>query len=364
MPALEDILGKKLLNLEDAKLLRKIKITKETGVISFSDNDYLGLSQDKRVVAASIKAIKKYGVGAGASRLVTGNHPLYDELESLLTKTKKVDASCVFGSGYLANIGTIPALVGRGDLVVVDRLSHSCIHMGAKLSGSSYKIYLHNSLDNLDNILKKNRNKYINCLIITETIFSMDGDKSPLKEIMNIADKYDSWVMSDDAHGFGTVKSHKTHVQMGTLSKAVGSYGGYVCGSKVLIDYIKTSARSLIYSTALPPGVIGASIETIKIINKDKKLCSKPLKKARLFTSMLGLEAAQSAIVPLIVGSEENALRASKELKEEGFLVIPIRPPTVPKGTSRLRFTFSAIHKDEDIIKMAEFIKKKGWNNV
>ena len=375
MPALDQLLSAKIKRLEEANLLRNIKTTEHIDAIrvirgnkefiSFCSNDYLGLSYDKRLIEASIKATQKYGAGSGASRLVTGSGPLFDELEELLAKKNNTESCCVFGSGYLTNLGVIPALISNNDLIILDKLSHSCMHSGAKLSKASYKIFSYNRLSNLSNILEKNRNKYSNCIVATETIFSMDGDKAPLEDLIEITRKYDCWLMTDDAHGFGVIeKSASADIQMGTLSKAAGSYGGYVCGSKVLIDYLKTTARSLIYSTALPPGVVAASIEAVKIIMQDKELCKKPLRKAKIFTSLLGIKEAESAIVPLVLGDETVALKASADLEKDGFLVTAIRPPTVPAGTARLRFTFSALHKESDIEKLVSLIKKSSWANA
>lgn len=374
MPELDKILEDRVLKLEKQNLKRTIRTTaRHDGVhilrngreyISFSCNDYLGLSHHPEVIKAAIAATKKYGAGAGSSRLITGNNPLYDELENLIAEIKGTEAACVFGSGYLTNIGTISALAGKGDLIIYDRLIHSSIHAGINLSGAIAKPFSHNSSKSASNILSKNRNKYYNCLVITENVFSMDGDVASLKELSEIAGKYDAWLMADDAHGLGVISNMikpKIDVQMGTLSKAVGSYGGYVCGSDTLINYLKTSARSLIYSTALPPSILASSIAALEVIKKDKNLCSKPIQKARLFTKLLGLPEAQSAIVPIILGNENTTLSASEELEKAGFVVVAIRPPTVPNGTSRLRFTFSALHEDRDIKRLAELIRKKGW---
>jgi len=247
-------------------------------------------------------------------------------------------------------------------LIILDRLVHSSIHTGAKLSNAAIKIYSHNDLTSLDKLLKQKRNNYNKCLIITESVFSMDGDIAPIKSLRELAEEHSSWLMTDDAHGFGVVENDgKAHIQLGTLSKAVGCYGGYVCASQNVIDYIKSTARSLIYTTSLPPSVVNSAIAALEIIEKDADLCQKPLKNAQYFTNKLNLPKAQSAIVPLIIGEEVEAVKAAEELEQGGFLVSAMRPPTVPKGTSRLRFTFSAQHKQSDIDKLAKIIKSKEW---
>lgn len=370
MPALDAHLEQRLKLLEAKHLRREPKGTsRKEGVqvvrgdktlISFSCNDYLGLSHHPDVISAAQEAVATYGAGAGASRLVTGNYPLYDELESALAEYKGTQAACVFGSGYLANLGVIPALVGAGDLILADKFSHACMLDAARVSGATLMRFAHNNIEHMKILLAANRTEHQNCLIFTETIFSMDGDAAPLSEMYQLAKEYDAWLMTDDAHGLGIVPPQKAHIQMGTLSKAAGSYGGYVCGSKALIDYIKTSARSLIYSTGLPPASVAASIAALKLIQKDTSLGEKALANARYFTSLLGLPEAQSAIVPVIVKENEKALELSALLEAAGFLVSAIRPPTVPEHTARLRFTFSALHEKRQIEALADILKVEG----
>jgi len=373
MPALDDTLQKKLQLLEAKRLKRSLKETaRASGVkvrragkdlISFSCNDYLGLSRHPGVIAAARDALEKYGAGAGASRLVTGNYPLYDELETALAKYKGTEAACIFGSGYLANIGAIPALVGTGDLMLADKFIHACMVDGARLSSATMMRFAHNNLEHCRMLLEANRAEHHHCLILTETVFSMDGDLAPLTALKKLAKEFDAWLMTDDAHGLGVLPKHKSDadIQMGTLSKAAGSYGGYICGSKTLIDYLKTSARSLIYSTALPPASIAASIAALKIIAHEPKLVEKPLENAKLFTSLMDIKEAESAIVPIILKDNDKALVASALLEEKGFLVAAIRPPTVPEHTARLRFAFSALHEKTQIEAVAGIIKAQGW---
>jgi len=374
MPVLDEVLQQKLALLDAKKQRRALRPSaREGGVIvrragrdlvSFSCNDYLGLSHHPEVQIAAQQAITVFGAGAGASRLITGSHPLYAELELLLANMKNTHAACVFGSGYLANIGVIPALVGAGDLIIADRLSHACMLDAAKLSGATLMRFAHNNMEHLMMLLEANRHEYQNCLILSETIFSMDGDRAPIKALEAIAAKFDSWLMTDAAHDlFTATTNHQSPatIQMGTLSKAVGSYGGYVCGSEILIDYIKTSARSLIYSTALPPAVIAASIAALTIIKTSPKLSEKALRNAQLFTSLMQKEPAVSGIVPVILKDNDKVLSASKYLEDQGFLVAAIRPPTVPENTARLRFAFSALHTAEQIVAVTNILKEKGW---
>lgn len=376
MSSLEKLAKTTITDLKGKKLLRQLQQSvREDGVyitrgkkrlMSFSCNDYLGLSNHPKLKKAGIDAIKKYGAGAGASRFVTGNNPLYAELEKCLAKLKSTDDAIIFGSGYLTNMGVIPAIVTKGDLIIIDKLAHACLIDGAKLSGAKILRFAHNDVEKCSEIIKKHRKNYKKCLIITDGVFSMDGDIAPTDELYDLAKANDAWLMTDDAHGIGVLNggigsspNKKPHIQMGTLSKAVGCYGGYVCASSKLIQMLRNKCRSLIYSTALPPSVIASAIAALEIIANDKALTKKPLENAKYFCSLLGIKEAESPIVSMILGSEEKALNASKALEEEGFLVSAIRPPTVPKGTSRLRFTFSCLHKRKDIGMLAQIIKQR-----
>jgi 8-amino-7-oxononanoate synthase len=339
-------------------------------LLSFCSNDYLNLSQHPAVKRAAAAAAETYGAGAGASRLVTGSHPLYAELESRLAKLKGAEAACVFGSGYLANAGIVPALVGRGDLILIDELAHSSMHTGARLSGAATMAFRHNDAAHLRALLDAERARFRHALIMTEGVFSMDGDLAPLPELADIASGTDAWLMSDDAHGIGVLgqgrgSAYATNppaeipLQMGTLSKAIGSYGGYLCGSRAVIDLMHNRARTLVYSTGLPPAALGAAIAALDIIESDPGLAALPLQKARAFTRAANLPAADSAIVPVTIGDADAALRASALLEDEGFLVIAIRPPTVPEGTARLRVTFNAAQPDEAIERLAGLIRNR-----
>lgn len=329
-------------------------------LLSFSCNDYLNLTHHPRVKAAAIAAIGQHGTGAGASRLVTGNHPIYSALETRLAQLKGTEAACVFGSGYLANAGIVPVIVGEGDLLLVDALSHSCLWAGAQLSRATVTAFRHNDVAHAAELLAARRARHGRALIVTDRVFSMDGDLAPLAELAALARAHDAWLMSDDAHGLGVVPGdNPADLKMGTLSKALGSYGGYVCASGPVIDLIKTRARTLIYSTGLPPASAAAALAALDVIADEPALAAAPLAKARRFTRALDLPPAQSPIVPLVLGEAKAALAASALLEREGFLVAAIRPPTVPAGTARLRFAFTAGHGDADIARLAALVRER-----
>jgi 8-amino-7-oxononanoate synthase len=374
---LDDFAAAKLAELERACLRRNLSESlREEGpwvirggrrYLSFSCNDYLNLTHHPAVKAAAIDAIEHYGAGAGASRLVTGNHPLLCALEERLAGFKGTEAACVFGSGYLANTGIIPVLAGGDDLILIDELAHACLWAGTQLSRARTVAFRHNDVAHAKSLLEEHRHRAHHALCVSDGVFSMDGDLAPVADLAALCASYDAWLMTDDAHGLGVIGAGRgsayaagesaVPLQMGTLSKAIGSYGGYLCASRAVIDLIKTRARTLIYSTALPPASAAAAIAALTIIENDPDLCAKPLAKARAFTSDLGLAKAQSPVVPLILGMPEAAMEASRILAEEGFLITPIRPPTVPKGTARLRFAFTAGHPDDEIARLAQAVR-------
>ncbi|MBN1238705.1 MAG: 8-amino-7-oxononanoate synthase [Gammaproteobacteria bacterium] len=389
---LDAIAARKLRALDGRRLRRHLIVTERRGaaaarrngrdLISFSCNDYLGLAHHPAVVEAAIEATRRYGAGAGASRLVTGNHPLYEELERRLADLKGAEAAVVFGSGYLANTGTIAALVGAQDLILTDELSHSCIAAGAALSRARVLAFRHNDAEAAGGLLERYRGEHRHCLIVTEGVFSMDGDLAPLPELARLAARHAAWLMTDDAHALGVVGggrgSKHAHgetidvpLQMGTLSKAVGAYGGYVCASTKVAEWLRNRARTLVYSTGLPPGVVAAASAALRLIDARPELATEPVRRAALFVDTLvdrlrpmtpersGAalpRSVRSAIVPLVVGSAERALTLAEALERRGFLVVAIRPPTVPSGTARLRFAFSAEHDEDDVLRLAEAV--------
>ena len=371
MPVLDEILRKKLANLEEAHARRTLQedrlespviLRRDKRYVSFGTNNYLGLTHHPKVIAAGKQALENLGSGGGASRLVTGNHPLYTETEALLARMKHAAKALIFGSGYLAHLGVIPALVGKRDVILLDEFSHASMIDAAKLSGAAHFRFSHNDLADLERLLKTYRTKYENCLILTESVFSMDGDQAPLFELNTLSKAYDSWMLTDEAHLIPTPENQypAPYIRVGTLSKAIGAYGGYVLGSETLIDYLITNARSFIFTTSLPPCVLATAKAALEVIKEEPELCERPLAHARYFCDLAGLPSAQSAIVPLILGGNEKALHASDSLKENGFLVPAIRPPTVPRGTARLRFSFSAAHEKADIARLAALVKGMG----
>jgi 8-amino-7-oxononanoate synthase len=380
LSSLDAFAAEKLARLSRRTLLRTLVETTRTDgmwavrngrrLLSFSCNDYLGLSQHPAVKAAAIAAIETYGVGAGASRLVTGNHPLFGELETRLAQLKGTEAACVFGSGYLANAGIIPTLTGSADLVLIDELAHSCIMTGGKLTGGRVMTFRHNDVAHAEELLSEHRAQHRHAMIATDGVFSMDGDLAPLHALAALAHRHDAWLLSDDAHGIGVVGGGRgssfvdgakaaVDLQMGTLSKAIGSYGGYLCASQPVIDLIKSRARTFVYSTGLPPASVAAAIAALDVIAGDPTYAALPVNKARRFTQRLGLPDAVSPIVPILIGDAEAALAASRLLEDEGFLVVAIRPPTVPAGTARLRVAFTAEHPDSEIDRLADTVRSR-----
>jgi 8-amino-7-oxononanoate synthase len=380
MRSLDDFAAQKLGGLESASLRRVlVDTTRLDGLwverngrrlLSFCCNDYLNLTQHPVVKAAAAEALARYGVGAGGSRLVTGNHPLFSELETRLARIKGSAAACVFGSGYLANAGIIPTLVGSRDLVVIDELAHACLWAGAQLSRATVLPFRHCDTTQARALLGEHRARHERALLATDGVFSMDGDLAPLPELAALAEQFDAWLMVDDAHGLGVVGGGRgsafahgapvgVPLQMGTLSKAVGSYGGYLCASAAVIDLIRNRARTFVYSTGLPPAIVAAAIAALDLIEREPALAASALAKARAFTGRVGLQEAASPIVPLVLGEATAALEASRLLESEGYLVTAIRPPTVPPGTARLRFTFTASHPDREIERLADLVRRR-----
>lgn len=344
-------------NLKQKHQYRKLRVIEPTKIISFADNDYLGLADNPKLKKAAIAAIAKYGTGAKSSRYLGGNSVLHDKLENEIAQLKKTEAAIIFGSGYLTAIGVIPALVGRGDLIVADRLIHSCLIDGAILSRAKLMRFAHNSLTACEEILKSSRANFKRCLIITETVFSMDGDLGCVAELLKLAKKYDCLLLSDDAHGLGFVKSipDDRHLQSGTLSKAAGSYGGYLATNALIIDFLRNFAKSAIYSTALPASVVASGLAALKLIKSDPKFATKALDNARLFCKLMNLAEPQSPIVVLILNDNRKVLLAAEKMEQYGFLISAVRPPTVE--TARLRISFSSRHTKTQVKNLAAALK-------
>ncbi len=328
-------------------------------------NNYLGLASHPAVQSAAREAIARYGWGGGASRLISGTMRLHAELEDALAGFKKAEAAIVFPAGYMANVGAISALAGREDTVIVDRLDHASIIDGCRLSGARMRVYPHGDTDRLETILKASGGSRRR-LIVTDGIFSMDGDLAPLREIERLARRYGAWLMVDDAHAAGVLGAggrgvaellgveEGVDISMGTLSKALGGSGGYVAGPRALIDLLRNRARSLIYTTAPPPAVCAAGIAALEIVRNVPELRGALLRKTdrlRRGLNALGFDTMRSRhhIIPLVIGEADAAVAFSGQLFRRDILAPAIRPPTVPRGTSRLRLTLMATHADADI---------------
>jgi glycine C-acetyltransferase/8-amino-7-oxononanoate synthase len=339
--------------------------TEKAVLHDFSSNDYLALSLHPDLIAASRKYLEMAGAGAGAARLMSGDLTVYHELEKKIAELKGQEAALLFGSGYLANCGIIPALLGRQDVVFCDRLNHASIYDGCRLSRARLVRFHHNDLNHLEDMLKSRRGKG-EALIVVESIYSMDGDRSPLKELVSLKEKYGCLLMVDEAHatglfgpnGGGVIEEEglSSHVDlaMGTFGKALGSYGAYVAASGSMIDFLVNRARSFIYSTALPPAVVGASLAAIKIIQKQPELRQKLFAKVDLFKSILrqgGLDVlGASQIVPVLIGESSTAVYLAEKLRRKNIFATAVRPPTVPESTARLRFSITLHHKN-DVLK-------------
>jgi 8-amino-7-oxononanoate synthase len=340
-------------------------------LLNFSSNDYLGLANDPILKAAAIKAVEKFGAGAGASRLICGSLAPFHELEEALAGFKKTGAALSFSSGYATATGTICALLGREDVVVLDKLVHACIVDAAKLSGAKIRVFAHNDLNDLEEKLKwaqtKSRNTQhpTRTLIVTESIFSMDGDAAPLREIVALKEKYGAWLMVDEAHATGLCgangrgladelgMSNRIEIQMGTLSKALGASGGFICGSCALIDFLVNRARSFIFSTAPAPAAAAAACAAVEFVQSADGEVRRESLRARVgeLQSLIANSASPipSAIVPVMIGEEREAVAAASALRVKGIFVPAIRYPTVARGKARLRITLSAAHTASDV---------------
>jgi len=350
-------------------------------LINFSSNDYLGLASDPRLRKAATAAIDEFGVGAGASRLISGTQSPHLRLESALAKWKGTEAALCFSSGYAAALGTIPALVTKNDVVLLDKLCHASLIDGAKLSGAILRVFPHNHVRKLESHLDWARREYSGkrVLIITESVFSMDGDRAPLRELVQLKKRFGATLMLDDAHAVGVIGpngrglasaenlSEEVDVQMGTLSKALGASGGYICGAHTLIEWLINRARSFIYSTAPPPAVVAAALDAIDFLSSPEGEERRLLlwERIRLMQHLLPRSeldkehsADSSAIFPWMVGDEKAALNLTGALQNEGFLVPAIRYPTVAKGAARLRITVTAAHEASQIRALCETIER------
>lgn len=335
-------------------------------VVNLSSNNYLGLANHPRVKKAAIEAVEKYGAGAGAVRTIVGNYNLIGELEDLLAEFKHEEAVMCFQSGLNCNIGAIQAIVEKGDLIISDALNHASIIDGTRLTKADRAIYRHADTDHLEEILKERRDNYRNVLIITDGVFSMDGDLAPLPKIVELAEQYNAMTYVDDAHGSGvlgesgrgTVDHFGLHGRVdfiiGTLSKAIGVVGGYVASKQVTKTWLSHRARPLLFSTALPPAATAAAIESVKMLMESDEYSNRLWDNAHYFKDGLGKLGfntghSETPITPVIIGSEAKTMEFSKALLDAGVYVSGIVFPTVPLGTGRLRVMISASHTKEDL---------------
>jgi len=344
-------------------------------LINFSSNDYLGLANHPALKAAAVRAVEEFGAGAGASRLVCGSLAPFHELEEALAAFKATEAALTFATGYATALGTITALLGKDDLIITDKLIHASIVDAARLCSAKLRIFAHNDVNDLEAILKWATQSprssplgFRQILIVTESVFSMDGDHAPLREIVALKEKYGAWLMVDEAHATGLYGanrrglaealgvSDRIEIQMGTLGKALGASGGYVCGSRALIDFLVNRARSFIFSTAPVPAAAAAAAAGVQLVQSDegKTRHDQLWQRAAELKSKIQNPKSDptSAIIPLIVGEESQAMATASALRELGFFVPAIRYPTVARGAARLRITVTAAHSAEDVGKL------------
>jgi 8-amino-7-oxononanoate synthase len=346
--------------------------TKHGSAVDFSSNDYLGLATDPRLAEAATNAIREYGVGAGASRLISGNNPEHVALENELADYFEAECALTFASGYAANVGIIPALVGRGDAIFADTLNHASLIDGCRLSRAAVYIYPHLDMTALAALLEEHRGSARRALIVTDGMFSMDGDHAPIAEIVDLARQFGAWTYVDDAHAVGVLGvdgrgsasaarlQGQVDITVGTLGKAFGVAGAFVYGSATLVQYLMNRARSFIFSTAMMPAQAAAAREAVRIVRTEPTYREKLLANAIRMTRMLhgdGIQAMGGAgahIVPVMIGDAGATVAAGAALISRGYLVGALRPPTVPNGASRLRITVSAAHTQLQIGGLAE----------
>ena len=340
--------------------------------LMMASNNYLGLTFDPRVIEGAVKGAQQYGTGSGGSRLVSGTFPLFTELENALTKFKNTEKALVFNTGYMANVGTISAIADKNTIIFSDALNHASIIDGCRLSRGTVKAYSHCDVDELKYLLKQvNRNT--RKLIVTDGVFSMDGDIAPLDKLYELSRDYNALLMVDDAHATGTIgNGHGTaayfnlekeiDIQLGTLSKSLGSVGGYVAANSTIIDYLVNTSRSFIFSTALSPADIGASLTALQILETDATVLGRLQANVNYMADQLlsmGIDATnETPIFPILIGSNEDTLAVSDYLYEAGIIGTAIRPPTVPIGESRIRLTVTAAHDKEQINYVCQSLHK------
>lgn len=341
--------------------------------LSFCSNDYLGLANRPELIAAMQAAAGNSGVGSGASNLITGHHRYHDTLEKQLADFVGMPAALLFSTGYMANIGVLGALVGRGDAIFADKLNHACLNDGGYYSMAEFKRFAHNDVHALEKLLQASKARHK--IIAADAVFSMDGDIAPIPEYLKLCEQYDAYLYMDDAHGFGVLGKHGSGtlshfglkspriIMMATLGKAAGVAGAFVAGEQVVIDYLIQTAKSYVYSTPAPPALSATLSASLKLIEKGDDLRAHlrhliATLKQNLHLKRWQLMPSETAIQPLLIGSNHEALRVGEYLQKQGILVPAIRPPTVPVNTARLRISLSAAHKTEDVVKLAEALNQ------
>jgi 8-amino-7-oxononanoate synthase len=350
--------------------------------LNFSSNDYLGLANAPEIKSAAIEAIQRYGAGAGASRLISGSLVPHRRLEEAIPEFKDVEAALSFSTGYAAAMGAIGALAGKQDVIVLDKLAHACLIDAARLSGAKLRVFTHNDLDSLESILQWTQRraadlsfgtKKFNVLIVTESVFSMDGDHAPLLELVELKEKYGAWLMLDEAHATGLYGPNRRglaeecgvgnqiEVQMGTLGKALGAAGGYICGSRKLVDLLINRARSFVFSTAPVPAAAAAATEAIRIVrsSEGEERRARLWKRVDEFAAALGHQGAlSSAIIPILIGDENKAMETAAALRDRRVFIPAVRYPTVARGRARLRVTLTAGHTREDVAELSRIFRE------
>jgi len=342
-------------------------------LLNFSSNDYLGLANHPALARAAREALETFGTGSGASRLICGTARPHEELEKTLARFKNAGAALSFSTGYAAALGTIPAVVGPDDVIILDKLCHASLVDGARLSGAVLRVFPHNHLDKLKSHLEWARREHpgARVLVMAESVYSMDGDLAPLAEIVGLKEHYGAWLMVDEAHGVGVLGARgqgladllgladRIEIQMGTLGKALGSAGAYICGSALLRDYLINRSRSFIYSTAPPPYVAAAARAAVELLEtaEGQERVAGLRANIRQFAEESGCESP-TAIFPIVIGDEREAVNAAAALLEKGYLVPAIRYPTVSRGSARLRVVVSAAHSPEQISALARTLQE------
>ena len=364
----------------DSSQSPRIQIAGQT-LLNFSSNDYLGLAAEPALKDAAAQAVARYGAGAGASRLICGSLAPHHELDEALAAFKGAEAALSFSTGYAAAIGAISALLGKDDFIVLDKLVHACIVDAARLSGATLRVFAHNDLDDLEAKLKwaaaKTAGGKARVLVVTESVFSMDGDHAPLREIAALKEQYGAWLMVDEAHATGLYGAHRRglaeelgvsnriEIQMGTLGKALGASGGYICSSRPLVDYLINRARTFIFSTAPVPAAAAAATAGIRFVASS----AGEERRSKLWQNVASLQStinhqpstAQSAIIPILIGDEAKTVAAAAALRDRGIFIPAIRYPTVARGQARLRLTITAAHTHADLAELLAALQSLGF---